>query len=234
MSAAARPARASLANEARGLFELPRLVFSFPFLALKPRGWGQRVLVLPGYGAGDASTAVLQSYLRWLGYRAEGWGLGRNTGDVPALLPQVVERVEEMADAIGRPVPLVGWSLGGYFAREVARDLPDVVDRVITLGTPVLRRSEYAAATLHPRYHRPIERPITAIFSRADAVVPWERCIDQHSRDVEHVEVGTTHVGLGFSPEVFGIIADRLAGRSRPERDPAAPAGEVGQSTPGR
>ena len=223
MSARRRPANRSLANEARGLFEFPRLIWSFPFLALKPRGWGRRVLVLPGYRAGDASTAVLQSYLRWLGYRAEGWGLGPNTGNVPSLLPRVAERVDEMADG-SQPVPLVGWSLGGYFAREVARDLPDAVERVITLGTPVLRRSEFAGAPLQPRYHRPIERPITAIFSREDAVVPWERCIDQSSRDVEHVEVGTTHVGLGFSPEVFSIIADRLAGRGRPGRPPVASA----------
>src|SRR5882724_7936914 len=83
--------------EARGLIELPRLLFRFPGLARQPRGHGRPVLILPGYGAGDGSTAILKSYLRLLGYRARGWGLGRNSGDVPDLMPRVLKRIVSLA-----------------------------------------------------------------------------------------------------------------------------------------
>jgi hypothetical protein len=86
------PSPMGLLGEARGLLELPNLLIQFPNLARQPRGRGQRVLVLPGYGAGDASTAVLRAYVRFLGYQPQGWGLGRNNGEVPDLLPRVAER----------------------------------------------------------------------------------------------------------------------------------------------
>ena len=227
-----RPRRTAqaIAREASGLLELPRLALRFPTLALQPRGRGEPVMVLPGYGADDGSTAVLQGYLRWLGYRAEGWGLGRNNGAVSRLLPLAVERVGEMADAAGAPVALVGWSLGGYVAREVARDLPEHVARVITLGTPVVGGPKYTAVAsayrrrgvdldaveraVRERARRPIRRPITAIFSRNDQIVSWQACVDTSSPEVEHVEVDATHVGLGFSADVFQIVAKRLARRA--------------------
>ena len=82
--------------EARGLIEFPRLFFRFPELVWQPRGRGQPVLILPGYGAGDGSTAILKSYLRLLGYRARGWGLGRNTGSASDLLPRILKRVSSL------------------------------------------------------------------------------------------------------------------------------------------
>src|SRR6516162_9640236 len=96
--------------EARGLIEFPRLFFRFPELVWQPRGKGQPVLILPGYGAGDGSTAILKSYLRLLGYRARGWGLGRNTGDVPDLLPRVMKHVGSFARRTQQEVRLIGWS----------------------------------------------------------------------------------------------------------------------------
>ncbi len=221
------PSRLALAGEGLGLMELPRLLWKAPDLARQPRGNGRVVLVLPGYGAGDGSTALLRGYLSLLGHDPRGWGLGRNDGDVRNLAPRVADLVAEAAEASGRPVALVGWSLGGVLAREAARERPDAVTRVVTFGSPVVGGPKYTAAA--PSYCRrgydldeierqvaernrvPIRRPVTAIYSRWDGVVAWRACVDEHSPDVEHVEVRTTHLGLGFSAEVYGIVARRLA-----------------------
>jgi pimeloyl-ACP methyl ester carboxylesterase len=221
------PSPMGLLAEARGLLELPNLLIQFPNLARQPRGRGQRVLVLPGYGAGDASTAVLRAYVRFLGYQPQGWGLGRNNGEVPDLLPRVAERLEALAREEGRAIGLIGWSLGGYLAREAARERPRAARQVITLGSPVVGGPKYTAvagayrrqgidldaieAEVAARNRQPLETPVTAVYSRSDGVVAWQACIDRHARNVEHVEVETTHLGLGFSPDVFRIIAERLA-----------------------
>jgi alpha/beta superfamily hydrolase len=221
------PPLSGLIRETRGLLELPRLMLRFRDLARQPRGHGQPVLLLPGYGAGDGSTAILKIYLRMLGYRVRGWGLGRNSGDVPDLMPRILKRIVSFARRTQQEVRLIGWSLGGYLAREAARERPDLVHRVITLGTPVVGGPKYTVVAR--RFHRrgidiaaieaeielrnqiSLRTPVTAIYSRADAVVAWEACIDHNGTDVEHVEVRTTHIGFGFSAEVYKIIAQRLA-----------------------
>jgi len=215
-------------------------MFRVPDLARQPRGHGQPILLLPGYGAGDGSTLILKSYLRLLGYRVRGWGLGRNSGDVPDLLPRVLKRIMSFARRTQQEVRLIGWSLGGYLAREAARERPDLVRLVITLGTPVVGGPKYTVVAR--RFHRrgidiaaieaeielrnqiSLRTPVTAIYSRADAVVAWEACIDQNGSDVEHVEVRTTHLGFGFSAEVYKIIAQRLANDDNLPRQ--SPAGE--------
>lgn len=226
-----------LFREAFGLVELPRLLFRFPDLARQPRGEGRPVLILPGYGAGDASTAMLKGYLRLLGYRARGWGLGRNTGSVAELLPRVLKRVASLARKTEQRVHLIGWSLGGYIARELARERADLIERIITLGTPIIGGPKYTvvahslrrrgidvdalAAEVERRNRVALHTPVTAIYSRRDAVVAWQACIDPDAANVEYVEVPTTHLGFGFSPEVYSIIAQRLAS-SRPAGRPAA------------
>src|ERR1043166_7076037 len=119
------PPLSGLIREARVLIELPHLLLRFPFLARQPRGSGQPVLILPGYGAGDVSTALLQGYLTILGYRVRGWGKGRNRGEVPHLLPRVLKRVISLTRKTEQKARLIGWSFGGYLAREVARERPD-------------------------------------------------------------------------------------------------------------
>jgi len=221
------PGPAALFREGLWLLELPRLLLRFPELARLQRGAGQPVMVLPGFGAGDASTLVLRSYLRFLGYRVRGWRLNVNTGQVRALLPRVQKRVARMAEITGEPVRLVGWSLGGVLAREVARDRPELVRRVITLGSPIVGGPKYTAvgrvyrqqgvdldsleAAIETREATPIRVPITAIWSRADGIVAWQACVDRRSPDVENVEVTATHLGLGFAADVYRVIADRLA-----------------------
>jgi len=216
----------------RGALEPARLLLRAPLLATLPRGNGERVLVLPGYGANEASTAVLQGFLRLLGYRSYHWGLGRNFGNVARLMPKVLARIEEISRADAQQVHLVGWSLGGYIAREAARERPDRIRSVITLGSPVVGGPKYTTVAaryrrqgldldelerlVDARYDKPLATPVTAVFSKADGVVAWEACIDRRSSGIEHVEVRTTHIGLGFCPEVYSIIADRLARHSSP------------------
>jgi pimeloyl-ACP methyl ester carboxylesterase len=221
------PTAGGVFRELAAVTEFPRLALSAPRLAGGPPGRGAPVLVLPGFGAGDGSTLLLRGYLRALGYAVHGWGLGRNGGDVPELIPRVAERTERIAERAGRPVRLVGWSLGGVLGRETTRDRPELVERVVTLGTPVVGGPKYTLAgasyarrgvdldeierQVEEREAVPIARPVTAIYSRNDAVVAWKACIDRYSTDVEHVEVEASHAGLGFSARVWEIVAERLS-----------------------
>ena len=228
------PSVRMLLGELRGAVEPARLLLRAPLVATLPRGRGQTVLLLPGYGADERSTAVLQGFLRVLGYRSFHWGLGRNTGNVARLMPRVLARIAEIApgpDAGDSGVHLLGWSLGGYIAREAAREHPERIRSVITLGSPVIGGPKYTTVAaryrrrgfdldelerlVDARYERPLTVPVTAIFSKTDGIVAWEACIDRRSPGIEHVEVRTTHIGLGFCPEVYRIVAHRLARHSR-------------------
>ena len=187
------------------------------------------MLFMPGFTASDTSTRSLRRYFKLLGYDARGWGLGRNSGDVARLAPQVAEIVAKMSAASGSKVSLVGWSMGGVIAREVALHHPDLIRRVITMGSPITGGPKYTAfadqlasggvdldaieAHIHNRQRTSpqLKVPVTAIFSRRDGVVAWQACIDQINQSVEHVEVTSSHLGLGFDPRVYRLIARRLA-----------------------
>jgi pimeloyl-ACP methyl ester carboxylesterase len=221
------PPRSAVWREFAVVRDVAGLLLGVPNLMTQPRGDGAPVLVLPGYGTGDASTSVLRAYLRWLGWNVHGWGLGRNGGDVRQLLPRVLDAIARTAGGTGRRVRLVGWSLGGYLAREAARERPDLVERVVTLGSPVVGGPKYTAvgalyarrgfdldaieAAVAERYAVPLCVPVTAIFSRDDGVVAWEACVDRITPGVDHVEVRASHAGLGFSAAVYRVIACHLS-----------------------
>ena len=218
--------------EGRAPMELSALMLRLPLLRLTvPHGRGEPVLVLPGFLADDASTWLLRRFIDSIGYAAHGWGLGRNTGPGALLVDGALALARELATN-GKTVNLVGWSRGGIIAREVARARPDVVRQVITLGTPVhggpsassIGRFASASLGLSPealralqrqREKTPINVPITAIYSKSDGVVAWRAALDHLNPDVEHVEVVSSHVGLGVNADVYRIIAERL---QRPRR----------------
>jgi len=171
-----------------------------PLLAAAPRGDGHPVLVLPGLGGTDATTAPLRWFLRQLGYGAVGWDLGRNEGfgrHVTAGLDTLLASLSG-----GGPVSLIGWSLGGLHAVELARRRPDAVRSIITLGSP-----------LGDRYVPPTVVSATSVYSRSDAIVPWRLSVVPTGPRRECVEVRGSHLGLGHNPAVALVIADRLAQR---------------------
>jgi len=203
-----------------------RLLGAVPRLATAPRGDGRLVVDIPGWKAPEVTGAPLRFYLNRLGYDARGWGFGTNTGDPRRDVKRLAKRVFDLVEEKGEPVSLVGWSLGGVIAREVARLHPDAVRRVITYGTPVAGGAAYTsiarayargadvnAEKVARRLHAadPIRVPLTVIFSKRDGVVSWQACIDHVTPGVEHVEVASTHIGMGIDPDVWAIVADRLS-----------------------
>src|SRR5438034_626549 len=145
----------------RGLVDHAALLLATPVLAAAPRGDGHGVLVLPGLFASDTSTVPLRGFLRWLGYDVRGWDLGRNHGPTDAVLAGLPRAVLDHSERTGRPVSLVGWSLGGVYAREMARRHPRMVRQVITLGSPYALRDP-SQTYAHGPYQRFSSRPAPA------------------------------------------------------------------------
>jgi pimeloyl-ACP methyl ester carboxylesterase len=222
------PSAALLAIEGRMVLELAALGISLPLLQRAPRGDGHGVLVMPGFMASDVSTLPLRGFLRGRGLDAQPWRLGRNLGPVPGMLPRLQRRLREERERTGRRVSLIGWSLGGLYARELARAWPDDVRQVITLGTPFagnpranhawrlfellsgLRLDEMDPGAFWAR-SQPLSVPTTAIYSRSDGITAWECCVEQEGPQRESIEVGGSHLGLGHNPLALHAIADRLA-----------------------
>jgi alpha-beta hydrolase superfamily lysophospholipase len=203
-----------------------RLAGALPRLLAAPRGDGHTVVDIPGWKAPELSGAPMRGYLRTLGYDAHGWGFGTNTGDPRRDVERLTRRVLELVDDTGSAVSLVGWSLGGVIAREVARRNPEAVRRVITYGTPVVGGPMFTAVARAYRpeasaaarvvadrldAEAPIQVPLTVVFTRRDGIVSWEACIDRSSPEAEHVEVFSSHLGMGLDPDVWSLVADRLA-----------------------
>jgi pimeloyl-ACP methyl ester carboxylesterase len=221
------PSFITTAKELLTPLELARLIAATPALTNYARGHGEPVMVLPGLGSSDVSTLIMRKYLAWLGYEVRGWNLGRNTGNVAELLPQVTEQIRRHYAQANAKVTIIGWSLGGVLAREIARDTPELIEQIITLGSPAVGGPKYTSfaklytargvdldsieARIAERERRPISVPITSIYSKQDGIVAWQASIDKLNPQAEHVEVNATHLGLGISPEVFKVLAKKLA-----------------------
>lgn len=207
-SASSGPSRRGLRGEWRAGLQVARLVAATPTLRNASRGDGAPVVLVPGWKAPSASMVPLRSFLRHLGHDAYDWDVGVNEGRLQRDVPRLAAQVASLASAAGRPVTLIGWSLGGTVARETARQAPATIAQVITFGSPVVGGPMHS---LGARSNGPISVPITAIFTRRDSIVSWPDCIDRTSPQVRHVEVFSTHLSMGIDPDVWRIIADRLA-----------------------
>lgn len=226
MSLVRAPSLPLLLLEGRAVLELGAYFASRPLQSRVPPGDGHPVLILPGLGASDLSTLPLRTFLRERGYWVHGWRLGRNIGD-PALLEPLAERLHTLRGRHGRKVSLVGWSMGGLFARELAKLAPDDVRQVITLGSPfagppdasnaqrlyrlLSGRDPGGDARLAERLRQPLPVPTTCIYSRSDGIVAWQSCIDESAPNTENVRVRSSHLGMGYHPHTLFVIADRLA-----------------------
>lgn len=216
----------------RALAELSTLPVAPALLAHAPRGDGHPVMTLPGFMANDDSMEGIRSLIRVRGYDMRPWRLGKNLG--PKSVGEegdfLRERVDRIYAETGRTISLIGWSLGGVLAREVAKEMPEKIRQVITLGSPFAGsavtstvRDQYVKATgedLSPEEidrrmseisTAPEEVPSTAIFSKTDGVVHWRTCVERPSELTDNIEVRSSHCGLGVNPLVLYLIADRLA-----------------------
>jgi pimeloyl-ACP methyl ester carboxylesterase len=203
-----------LAEGPRAITDMASLVQAAPYLYHAPRGDGHSLLVMPGLGASDRSTNLLRSFLSSIGYQAHSWNLGTNRGPgMPDLQAGLAERLDELFVASGqRKVSLVGWSMGGVYARTLAHQYPEKVRQVITLGSPIGGSSRSAANTPQFLASQPLtDIPSSAVFSKTDGIVPWRFATQQPAENAENIEVYGSHIGLGFSPSVFYATADRLA-----------------------
>lgn len=140
-SAVRAPGLGRMALELRVPLEFAASVAAAPWLASAPRGDGHGVIVYPGFMGSDLSTAPMRRLLRWLGHDVHGWEQGRNLGPQPAVMDEALTRIRALAARHGQPVSLVGWSLGGVYARELAKLAPDAVRQVVSLGSPFVMHS---------------------------------------------------------------------------------------------
>jgi pimeloyl-ACP methyl ester carboxylesterase len=194
---------------------------------ISPQGDGHPVMALPGFMGGDGYNSALRRYLSKLNYAVHGWGMGRNLGPREGVLEGLEQRINYLAERYEGPVSLVGHSLGGIFARELAREFPDKVRQVISLGSPFGEGRMTASiparlfSALNPPEELPIDQdmlhhappvPTTAIYSKGDGIVNWQTSLqkDGHAQ-AQSIQVRGSHCGMTFNPSIWFLIAERLA-----------------------
>jgi pimeloyl-ACP methyl ester carboxylesterase len=216
--------------EGRAPWELGASLAWWPVLRHASPGDGHAVLVFPGLATSDASTLPLRAFLAGCGYAPSGWGQRFNRGPREGVIERSLESLRALRRSSGRKVSLVGWSLGGLYARELAKLSPDDVRCVVTLGSPFTGhpkatrlwrlyealsgyravRDEWFASLASPP---PV--PTTSIFSRSDGLVAWRCCVQPPAGRAESVEVTSSHLGISLHPAAWYAVADRLAQRPR-------------------
>ena len=216
--------------EARAVIEFGWFCGLRPFMQNFPKSDGHPVIVFPGFLASDVSTRPLRSVLRGLEYAAYGWNLGRNLKYDDAREEEMLNLLTTVFSQHGEKVSLIGWSLGGVFARELAKKRPDMVRLVITLGTPIAPTAKYSNARylfdalngpLDERKREQLARlseapqvPTTSIFSTSDGVINWPATVQQpcsQNAKTENIEIPASHFGIGVNPFSIYAIIDRLS-----------------------
>ena len=209
---------------------ISELGMSVPYRSLikhESIGDGHPVIILPGFMATGKSTSPLRKFINKIGYEAHDWGLGRNIGK-EEFYYNMLDRLEEIYSNYHQKISLVGWSLGGLYARQLAKEKPHLVRQIITLGSPFgnIKSPNHA----HWMYQlvsgmniqdvdimfledlpNPAPVPTTAIFTKEDGVVNWKLCKEEIETKIhQNIQVRGSHLGLGVNPSVLRIIADRL------------------------
>ncbi len=222
--------------ELRAPLEAISLSASMRILKKAPKGDGQPVLVLPGFMTGDRATFVLRRYLNEQGFSTHAWGQGTNPGLREDIYQNLEEHVEKIYNTHGQKVSIVGWSLGGLYARCLGHRLSSKIRQVITIGSPFAINSSFAPDDLaisgpvlklyerlnpnvaddplvtgEPIWENPPPVPSTAIYSEDDGVASWHYCVDDVSERTENIRIFGSHMGLTHNPFVLYALADRLA-----------------------
>jgi pimeloyl-ACP methyl ester carboxylesterase len=212
--------------EARAPWELAATMAAAPLFDRLPVGDGHPVIVFPGLGASDLSTVPLRNFIRQRGYSAYAWEGGFNLGPREGVLGSCSSLLREVSRRHREKVSLVGWSLGGIYAREMAKLHADQARCVITLGTPF---TGHPRATNAWRFYelvsgqsahdsrlidgirQPPACPTTSIYSKTDGVVAWPCSLNEELPHTENIEVHASHMGMGMNPLALYAVADRLA-----------------------
>ena len=232
VTSVAPPPRWLLFVEGRAFYEMLSTYVSLPLLRCGPEGDGHPVLLFPGFLASDISTTPLRRFLESQGFSAHRWALGRNLGPRGDFEDRMMDRLVELHERYQQKVSIVGWSLGGIYARVLANRAPEIVRSVITLGSPFNHnpRANHSWRLFEFLSKRPIDEvpdetfrfirnppplPTTAVYSRTDGVAAWPCCRDDEEGELnENIEVPGSHIGLGVNPLVYHLLLDRL---SQPE-----------------
>lgn len=225
----AAPSKLLLMLEGRAFAEFSTMMLTLPWLRKLPRGDGHPVMLIPGFGTTDGSMQPMRRLLQMLGYKVYGWNQGRNLGMRKGMSIKLGAHLQDIyLRHDDQKVTLIGWSLGGVFAREMARAQPDFVRRVITLGSPINGHPSannveglfrFANRKNPPkldwagfqRRRTPPPVPCTAIYSKTDGIVAWQCSMEEPASNTENVEVFSSHFGLGVNPQVLKAVAERLA-----------------------
>lgn len=221
--------------ESRVALEALAHLSSKPLEKFLPKGDGHPVLVIPAFLTSDAFTASLRTSLSRLGYDPHPWGLGLNTGLHQAKLDLLRRHLKEIVLQRQQKITLIGWSLGGLYARALAAESSDYVRQTITLGSPfgipatdsdgVQSLVGRVFTMLNGRARDPmLERPelwqstpkvpCSSIFTESDGIVHWHYCVDEKLPSSENIRVPGSHVGLTHNPVVLYLLADRLKQRA--------------------
>jgi pimeloyl-ACP methyl ester carboxylesterase len=219
-------------SEGRAVFEFGAFFASRAYLATLPKGDGHSVMTLPGFMATNSSTGPMRNLLNSLGYDAHGWDSGRNVRVNEELITKLEDQIERLCDESGRKISLIGWSLGGVLARELAKLRPDNIRLVMSLGSPISDdRAHTNASRLFEFFNgnEPEELrdgrflgldvappvPTTSVLTKTDGVVHWRGSVQDPDKasgaPTENIRVFASHLGLGVNPSVMIAMADRLA-----------------------
>lgn len=217
---------ARLGMEGRWIAEFAAHHLSQRWLSRLPHGDGHSVLVFPGFLTSGYSTGPIRRTLTNLGYDVHDWGFGRNLSYSAHLEERMQDKVSQHFKESGRKVSLVGWSLGGVFAREIARARPEMVRNVISLGSPITGTKHVTLAGpiyefLNGKFdsevvqriagmRKPLPVPSSVLYSRYDGVVHHHGALQEEADNAENIRVPASHLGMGANPVVLSVIADRL------------------------
>lgn len=188
-------------------------------------GRGIPVVVVPGLLSTDRATIILRKFLHKSGFKVQGWQMGMNLGRMQSL-ETLKHKIEKISEVNGQKVILIGWSMGGIFSREIAKQIPDKVRCLITVGSPfanlqapnhakwifgLLNKKADIDQEFASQIPVPANVPTLCLYSKKDGIVPWQAC-KENCEDELHAsnEVSSSHFGMGANPEVLREIGNYL------------------------
>lgn len=178
------------------------------------------ILIIPGLLSGDIYTFLLRKFLQKKGYNAIGWGLGINLGRKKTL-EQLTLKIENLSKKQNNKIILIGWSMGGIFAREVAKSIPNSIEKIILLSAPFanleapnharnvydfFNRNEPIDLPFLAQIPKPAPIPTFALFSKTDGMVPWQVCMEKETDIHKNIEVNSSHFGMAANPNILRKI----------------------------